>query len=314
MCVTAYRSFTACSRSAVRQIRQADQSFRIAVVGSGPAGFYTAHRVMSQLPHAKIDMFESLPVPFGLVRFGVAPDHPEVKESQNCQDKFEEVASSPRFSFIGNVSIDVAGPHTDSCTVPLPVLLRHYDAILLAYGAAEDQTLGIPGESDLRGIYSARQFVGWYNGLPEYARLAPDLTKGDEAVIIGQVGNDGRGRALRADSAGMSCDVVSGIYCAGWAKRGPTGVIASTMLDAFETADSIVQDWLSGLQFLRSSSSNKVAAGWDGVRAEVGQAASKRVSWDDWHKIDKVERERGRAAGKEREKITSTKAMLEIVA
>ncbi|TDZ22620.1 NADPH:adrenodoxin oxidoreductase [Colletotrichum orbiculare MAFF 240422] len=402
MCVTAYRSFTACSRSAVRQIRQADQSFRIAVVGSGPAGFYTAHRVMSQLPHAKIDMFESLPVPFGLVRFGVAPDHPEVK---NCQDKFEEVASSPRFSFIGNVSIDVAGPHTDSCTVPLPVLLRHYDAILLAYGAAEDQTLGIPGESDLRGIYSARQFVGWYNGLPEYARLAPDLTKGDEAVIIGQgnvaldiarilledidvlrrtditenalahlaasrvkrvhvvgrrgpmqaaftikegslaqpseadkswsldfclspieflpsgstptdvaLGNDGRGRALRADSAGMSCDVVSGIYCAGWAKRGPTGVIASTMLDAFETADSIVQDWLSGLQFLRSSSSNKVAAGWDGVRAEVGQAASKRVSWDDWHKIDNVERERGRAAGKEREKITSTKAMLEIVA
>ncbi|KAJ8112820.1 hypothetical protein ONZ43_g5303 [Nemania bipapillata] len=155
----------------------------MAVVGSGPAGFYTAYRVMSCVQHAKVDMFEALPVPFGLVRFGVAPDHPEVK---NCQDKFEQVASSPDFTFIGNVAIGNQGDHFQGCTIPLASLMRHYDAVVFAYGASKDKTLGIPNESELRGIYSAREFVGWYNGLPEYADLAPDLTQGEDAVIIGQ--------------------------------------------------------------------------------------------------------------------------------
>lgn len=70
--------------------------------------------------------------------------------------------------------------------LPLDKLLPHYDAILFAYGASKDRALGIPGENTLKGIYSARAFVGWYNGLPEYADLAPDLTQGEEAVIIGQ--------------------------------------------------------------------------------------------------------------------------------
>ncbi|KAI0861903.1 hypothetical protein F4860DRAFT_474129 [Xylaria cubensis] len=157
--------------------------FRMAVVGSGPAGFYTAYRAMSKIPEAKVDMFEALPVPFGLVRFGVAPDHPEVK---NCQDKFEEVASSPDFTFIGNVAVGNQNGHFHGCTIPLASLMRHYDAVVLAYGASKDKKLGIPNESELRGIYSAREFVGWYNGLPEYADLAPDLTQGEEAVIIGQ--------------------------------------------------------------------------------------------------------------------------------
>lgn len=191
------------SSTAARQVRQQNAPFRLAVVGSGPAGFYSAYRVMSQLPETTVDMYESLPVPFGLVRFGVAPDHPEVKvryprlvicftgvrcshSPQNCQDKFTEVAASPKFNFLGNVSIGDVGHHPDSCNVPFPTLLRNYDAVLLAYGAAKDRTLGIPGESDLQGVYSARQFVGWYNGLPEYAGLSPDLTKGDEAVVIGQ--------------------------------------------------------------------------------------------------------------------------------
>ncbi|KAK1961512.1 FAD/NAD(P)-binding domain-containing protein [Colletotrichum sublineola] len=489
---------------AARQTRQPDTPFRLAVVGSGPAGFYASYRVMSQLPQTKVDMYEGLPVPFGLVRFGVAPDHPEVK---NCQDKFEEVASSPNFSFMGNVSIGDSGLHHDSCTVPFPTLLRNYDAVLLAYGAAKDRTLGIPGESGLHGVYSARQFVGWYNGLPEYAGLAPDLSKGEEAVVIGQgnvaldvarmlledidvlrrtditeealaqlatsrvkrvrivgrrgpmqaaftikevrelmkiqnvafhpldrtlvppdvkslpraarrlmevvlkgsealpdavdkswsldfclspiefrasetapsdvgstvfertelshkfdpgaqarltgetlslpsdlvfrsigyksvplpgfkeagvafddrrgvVANDGRGRVLSIDQTEVSDSIQSGvstgIYCAGWVKRGPTGVIASTMQDAFETGDSIVQDWLSGLQFLPQVNT-KSAAGWEGVRAEVGESASKRIGWDDWHRIDDAEKERGRAAGKEREKFTSAKAMLEVL-
>ncbi|KAK3901931.1 hypothetical protein C8A05DRAFT_34360, partial [Staphylotrichum tortipilum] len=155
---------------------------RLAVIGSGPAGFYTAYRAMSKIQDIKVDMYEALPVPFGLVRFGVAPDHPEVK---NCQEKFEEVASSPDFTFIGNVSIGTKSDHPDGATIPLASILRHYHAVVFSYGAAKDRTLGIPGE-DLQGVYSAREFVGWYNGLPEHAGLAPDLTHGDEAVIIGQ--------------------------------------------------------------------------------------------------------------------------------
>lgn len=82
---------------------------------------------------------------------------------------------------MGNISV---GSHPGA--LPLKTLLPHYDAILFAYGASKDRKLGIPGEDNLKGIYSARAFVGWYNGLPEYADLEPDLTQGDSAVIIGQ--------------------------------------------------------------------------------------------------------------------------------
>lgn len=88
------------------------------------------------------------------------------------------MASSPRFNFIGNISV---GSH-----LPLTSLKPHYDALVLAYGASKDRQLHIPGESSLHGIYSARAFVGWYNGLPEYADLVPALDAGDEAVVIGQ--------------------------------------------------------------------------------------------------------------------------------
>jgi len=87
------------------------------------------------------------------------------------------VAQSPRFTFIGNISVGK--------DLPLTVLQQNYDAILFAYGASEDRQLGIPGE-DLEGIYSARAFVGWYNGLPQYANLQPKLTAGNDAVIVGQ--------------------------------------------------------------------------------------------------------------------------------
>jgi adrenodoxin-NADP+ reductase len=100
---------------------------------------------------------------------------------QNCQEKFEEVAESPNFNFVGNISIG-----NQAGALPLATLVPHYDAILFAYGASKDKTLGIPGEDTLKGIYSARAFVGWYNGLPEYADLKPDLTQGEEAVVVGQ--------------------------------------------------------------------------------------------------------------------------------
>ncbi|KAI0020538.1 nucleotide-binding domain-containing protein [Xylariomycetidae sp. FL0641] len=490
------------SRNQYSTAARHDRPFRMAVVGSGPAGFYTAYRVMSKIRQAKIDMFEALPVPFGLVRFGVAPDHPEVK---NCQDKFEEVASSPNFTFIGNVSIGNQDGHFDSCTIPLPSMMRHYDAVVFAYGASKDKTLGIPGESELKGIFSAREFVGWYNGLPEYADLAPDLTQGEEAVIIGQgnvaldvarmllenvdvlrksditdaaietlsksrikrvhvvgrrgpmqaaftikevrelmklrgvgfhpidmsllpeeisklprarrrltevmvkgsttriddadaswsldfclspteflgtpegrvrstvfertslsspfdptssvtgtgqkleipsstafrsigyksvalpgfseagvlfddrkgvIKNDGLGRVLRKSPDSTSTGDESpetqlpGVYCAGWVKRGPTGVIASTMEDAFSTGDAISADWQSETPFLNADDTR----GWDGLQTEVDKSKCRVIRWEDWRKIDKAERERGLLAGKEREKFTSTTDMLKAAA
>lgn len=101
-------------------------------------------------------------------------------------DKFEEVAESPNFTYVGNVSVGRPSHSAEHCTVELQTLMRHYDSVLFTYGASEDKKLGIPGESTLSGIYSAREFVGWYNGLPDYANLEPNLSRGEEAVIIGQ--------------------------------------------------------------------------------------------------------------------------------
>ncbi|KAI4226114.1 MAG: hypothetical protein L6R36_003414 [Xanthoria steineri] len=157
------------------QVVRDGRPFRMAILGSGPAGFYTAYKVMQGIHEAKVDMYEQQPVPFGLVRYGVAPDHPEVK---NCQDKFTEVASSPDFTFIGNIKVGQ--------DVSLKAFANHYDAVVFAYGASKDRKLGIPGEDQLKGIYSARDFVGWYNGLPAFSNLAPQLDLSDTAVVIGQ--------------------------------------------------------------------------------------------------------------------------------
>ncbi|MCJ1444923.1 MAG: NADPH-adrenodoxin reductase [Stictis urceolatum] len=415
-------------------------------------------------------MYEQLPVPFGLVRFGVAPDHPEVK---NCQDRFTEIAGSPRFNFIGNVGIGK--------NLTLAQMKPHYDAILFAYGASKDRQLAIPGEN-LGGIHSARAFVGWYNGLPEYADLSPDLESGDTAMVIGQgnvaldiarvllsgvdhlkhtditasaldtlsrsrirrvhvVGRRGplqasftikevrelmqmpkvafrpipshllpteikaldrrakritdllkkqssvstplyssnewsldyllspkqfRGspqvssvlfdrneyidekgsheKTARVKPTGEEVEIdtslvfrsigykseplpgmndlgivfdhkagvvsndlgrvlsaegsIPGLYCTGWVKNGPTGTIASTMEDAFASAEQIVQDW--------GSNSSRVH-GWDALRHSVPDA----VDWKAWSSIDSQERQRGSARGKEREKYTRIEHMIE---
>ncbi|EHA54908.1 hypothetical protein MCOR27_007434 [Pyricularia oryzae] len=492
--------------SAPSTTKRHETPFRMAVIGSGPAGFYTAYHVMSRIENAKVDMFEALPVPFGLVRFGVAPDHPEVK---NCQDKFNEVAASPNFRFVGNVSIDRPSNHHGGATIPLSALLSNYHAVVFAYGAIQDRTLGILGE-DQKGVYSAREFVGWYNGLPEHAGLDPDLTQGEEAVIIGQgnvaldvarmllqdvdvlrktdiaehavealsrsrikrvhiVGrrgpmqaaftikelrelvkldrvalhpvdaslvpnpkeikerpakrlmdlllkaspvspaesskswsldfclsptqfisspedpsrlsatefhrtilsnnfdpkanvqgisnetitmpssvafrsigyksvplpsfsslgiefdehrgilrNDGLGRVareVRTTGAAMAQEHFKGLYCAGWVKRGPTGVIASTMEDAFITGQAVVEDWHSGAEFLSSGNEEGSGSvfGWDGVAQEVSVGDARILDWQDWQKIDKAEREKGQLKGKEREKLPTTAAMLSVV-
>ncbi|MCJ1470177.1 NADPH-adrenodoxin reductase [Pseudocyphellaria aurata] len=462
----------------------------MAVIGSGPAGFYTAYKVMANIENAIVDMYEQLPVPYGLVRFGVAPDHPEVKK---CEEKFAEVASSSRFNFLGNVDVGK--------DLSLSLMKNHYNALLFAYGASKDRLLGIPSEDTLKGIYSARAFVGWYNGLPEHARLSPDLEAGEEAIIIGQgnvaldvartlltdvdhlrktdmtdhalsalsksrvrrvrvvgrrgpmqasftikevrelmklplvgfgpiksdllppniselprtakrlmqllsqgasllpgdaprswsldfllspksfnnnevmphnlssitfvknllegmdplnssakaisteeyevlpaslafrsigykseplpgmkelgmhfdvdrgiISNDLNGRATaQSSSNSKTLSVIPGIYCSGWVKRGPAGVIANTMEDAFATAAAITSDWERKAPFLNG------VQGWDLLKKEAMSSGQKTVSWNDWMKIDAAEKQRGKMKGKEREKFTSTQQMLQVL-
>lgn len=463
---------------------------------------------MRDVAGTKVDMYEQLPVPFGLVRFGVAPDHPEVK---NCQDEFEQVASSEDFNFIGNLQLGK--------DLPLRFLAKNYDAIVFSYGASKDREIGLQGE-DKPHIYSARAFVGWYNGLPEYQNLNPDLQAGDTAIIVGQgnvaldvarillsspshlqktdlttsaietlqkshikrvrvVGRRGpmqgaftikevrelinlpsvnfdpispslfpsdlkalprprrrlmelllkgkphdpsatkswsfdfllspsaltwseqdadtltgvtftktqlsdpsdpdcpatpttetttiptstlfRSIGYRAepiegmDTIGVTFDTRSGtirhdgvgriipldtpdhqasvsaaatdhplqplaaaqadasLYCAGWVKRGPTGVIASTMTDAFQTAEAMAEDWRNALS--RGTVEKGEKQGWSAVKADAqaeGYNLDKVVSWDGWHSIDRAEKQLGHERGKPREKIGSVTEMEQV--
>jgi ferredoxin--NADP+ reductase len=148
-------------------------NLRVAVVGSGPAGFYAAAALLaSESPTVEVDLIERLPTPWGLVRLGVAPDHPNIKAVSRA---FEKVALRPGFRFFGNVEVgrDVS-----------PEELRGlYDAVVYAVGAQTDRRLGIPGE-DLPGSWAATEFVAWYNGHPDFQHLEFDLSH-ERAVVIG---------------------------------------------------------------------------------------------------------------------------------
>jgi len=149
---------------------------RVAIVGSGPAAFFAAEALLTRGGGAvSVDMFERLPVPFGLVRFGVAPDHQKIK---SVIRSFDKVARRPGFRFFGNVEV---GKH-----VLLDDLRRHYHAVCFATGAQTDRRLGIPGE-DLRRSHSATEFVAWYNGHPDFRECTFDLSV-ERAAVIG-VGN-----------------------------------------------------------------------------------------------------------------------------
>jgi ferredoxin/flavodoxin---NADP+ reductase len=151
-----------------------DSPIRIAVIGSGPAGFYAAgHLLKESSERVEVDMLERLPTPWGLVRSGVAPDHPKIKSVTRV---FEKTAAHPRFRYFGNVTF---GRH-----VTRDDLLSHYHAIVYATGSPSDRPLGIPGE-DLPGSHAATEFVGWYNGHPEHTDLEVDLLAADRAVVIG---------------------------------------------------------------------------------------------------------------------------------
>ena len=146
---------------------------RVAVVGSGPAAFYAAASLLaSEDPVVEVDMIERLPTPWGLVRLGVAPDHPQLKTVSRA---FEKIATRPGFRFLGNVEVGRDVSHDD--------LTELYDAVVYAVGSQTDRQLGIPGE-DLPGSWAATELVAWYNGHPDFQHLEFDLSH-ERAVVIG---------------------------------------------------------------------------------------------------------------------------------
>ncbi|XP_068387329.1 NADPH:adrenodoxin oxidoreductase, mitochondrial isoform X1 [Eschrichtius robustus] len=466
-----------------QQFSTQEQTPQICVVGSGPAGFYTAQHLLKHHSLAHVDIYEKQLVPFGLVRFGVAPDHPEVK---NVINTFTRTAHSDRCAFHGNVVV--------GRDVTVQELRDAYHAVVLSYGAEDHQALEIPGE-ELPGVFSARAFVGWYNGLPEnretsVLQLAPDLSC-DTAVVLGQgnvaldvarilltppehlektditeaalgalrqsqvktvwiVGRrgalqvaftikelremiqlpgtrpildpadflglqdrikevprprkrlmelllraatekpgvaeaacwasaprawglrffrspqqvlpspDGRraagirlavtrlegvGEATRAVPTGdvedLPCGLVlssigyksrpidpsvpfdpklgvipnmegrvvdvPGLYCSGWVKRGPTGVITTTMTDSFVTGQILLQDLKAGL--LPSGP----RPGYAAVKALLSSRGVWPVSFSDWEKLDAEEVSRGQGVGKPREKLLDPREMLRLL-
>ncbi|XP_056286329.1 NADPH:adrenodoxin oxidoreductase, mitochondrial [Pseudoliparis swirei] len=453
-------------------------SLKVCIVGGGPAGFYTAQQLLKARQDVEVDIYERLPVPFGLVRFGVAPDHPEVK---NVINTFTQTARQPRCSFYGNVDV--------GRDVSVEELRRAYHAVVLSYGAEGNRTMGVPGE-DLAGVHVAKDFVGWYNGLPGCRQLRPDLSR-DTAVILGQgnvaldvarvllspldflkktditqpalealaesrvrrvlivgrrgpaqvactvkevremvnlpdtrpemVGADfegiaealktlprprkrltelmlktalevpgekeqrrrseasrawgfrffrspveiladpegsstagirlavnrleGSGEGARAVLTGevedVTCGLVissigykslpidpslpfdfrkavvpntvgrvqgaAGLYCSGWLKTGPAGVIATTMNSSFDTARSLVEDVDSGTLDVSAAKHGSQSVG-----ALLETRGVKPVTFSDWEKIDSVEVSRGEAVGKPREKLLTVEEMLQV--
>ncbi len=151
-----------------------DTPIRVAVIGSGPAGFYAAgHLLKASGDRLEVDMIERLPTPWGLVRSGVAPDHPKIKSVTRV---YEKTAAHPRFRYFGNVTF---GEH-----VSRQEMLDRYHAVVYATGSPSDRALGIPGE-DLPGSHAATEFVGWYNGHPDFTDLEVDLLAAERAVVIG---------------------------------------------------------------------------------------------------------------------------------
>ncbi|KAG0051309.1 hypothetical protein BGZ83_003869 [Gryganskiella cystojenkinii] len=472
-------------------IDRTSQPFKVAVIGSGPGGFYTAHRILKHVPRATIDMFEALPVPHGLVRFGVAPDHPEVK---NVINTFDEVAENPNFTFIGNTTVGTfVTPGSKKADLEISDLQSHYDAILLSYGAHEDRLLGVPNEQTLKGVMAARSFVGFYNGLPSEQDLEIDLSKSETAVVVGQgnvaldvarilltpleelkktdltdrmvkilekstvkhvyvigrrgplevaftakelremlqlpettfrmdetllatemeragktldrprkrlmgllekgireskpdqpksctllflrsplgfKGNDqqeltsiqlginrlegddkNRKAVLTEQQESLDCGlafrsigyksvgivgvpfderkgivpnmdgkvmdkeqkIVPGLYASGWLKRGPIGVIATTMADAYQTADTIIADWNRGEPMLSNSNDSTPKAGGKAILEKLAAQGHKAVSYQDWKRIEQKEFERGAKVGKPREKFLTVEEMLKVL-
>lgn len=152
--------------------------YHVAIVGSGPSGYFAASSFLKYADSSdaardvRVDMLEMLPTPWGLVRSGVAPDHPKIK---SISAQFDNTSNDPRFRFFGNIAV---GEH-----VKPEELAERYDAVVYAVGAQSDRALNIPGE-DLPGSVAAVDFVGWYNAHPHFAQMGPDLSTG-RAIVVG---------------------------------------------------------------------------------------------------------------------------------
>jgi ferredoxin--NADP+ reductase len=179
---------------------------RVAIVGSGPSGFYAAGHVLKARPDAEVDLFERLPTPWGLVRGGVAPDHPKIKSVSRV---YEKTAADARLRFFGNVEVGRDVTHDE--------LASWYDAVVYAVGTAAARPLGLDGE-ELAGVHSATEFVGWYNGHPDHRDLEVDLRRAERAVVVGNgnVAIDvarmlclGRDELARTDIADHALDVLT---------------------------------------------------------------------------------------------------------
>ncbi len=148
---------------------------RVAIIGAGPSGFYAAESLAKDLENVSVDLFDRLPTPYGLVRFGVAPDHQKIK---SVVKMYEKTAQRENVRFLGNVAFGRDITYTD--------VKKHYDAVIYTVGASSDRNLGIPGE-ELPGNMSATEFVAWYNGHPDYET---HINKVDaEAVAVIGMGN-----------------------------------------------------------------------------------------------------------------------------
>lgn len=220
----------------------------IAIIGSGPAGFYAANALLKCRDDIQVDIIERLPTPYGLIRGGVAPDHQTTKK---VAKKFEKTALTERVAFFGHVEIG-----TD---ITLNELRDVYDAVILAVGAPADRKLTIPG-ADKKGVHGSAAFVGWYNGHPDFQDLEPDLNI-ETAVVIGNgnVALDiarllsrsdiGRSKTDLPDYArhAMDASPVKDIYLFG--RRGPTdakftNVELREMLDLTESISMVDPDVL----------------------------------------------------------------------
>ena len=168
---------------------------RVAVIGSGPSGFYAAEHLQEQ-DHleVQIDMYDRLPTPFGLVRGGVAPDHQKIKSVTRVYDK---IAAHPEFRFYGNVEMGRDLTHAD--------LSAYYHAIIYAVGARTDRRMGIPREH-LPGSHSATEFVGWYNAHPDFRSLGFDLGLGERGRGRQRQRGDGPGAHPRQPARGAGPD------------------------------------------------------------------------------------------------------------
>ncbi|MCA9846265.1 MAG: FAD-dependent oxidoreductase, partial [Dehalococcoidia bacterium] len=146
---------------------------RVAVIGAGPAGFYASEALLKREDvRVEVDLFERLPAPYGLVRYGVAPDHQKIKRVAEVYDRIAELDG---FRLRANVQVGVDVTHAE--------LLRHYHQVLYAVGCEVSRTLGVPGE-DLPGVYGATSFVNWYNGHPDFRDLEVKLDA-ERAVVVG---------------------------------------------------------------------------------------------------------------------------------